>query len=54
MSIRKFSPNWKYVIGEVTLIFLGISLAIGFQNWNQTRIEGQKEATVLIALKTKV
>ena len=38
MSTKKFSPNWKYVVGEIILIFLGISLAISFQNWNQNRI----------------
>lgn len=38
MSTRKFSPNWKYIIGEITLIFSGVSLAVGFQNWNQRRL----------------
>lgn len=38
MSTRKFSPNWKYVVGEIVLIFIGISLAIAFQNWNQNRL----------------
>ena len=34
--IRKpnFKLNWKYALGELALIFLGISLAIAFQNWN--------------------
>ncbi|NVK84251.1 MAG: hypothetical protein HWE21_08020 [Cytophagia bacterium] len=37
--IRKqnFKLNWKYAIGEMVLIFLGISLAIAFQNWNEDR-----------------
>lgn len=26
--------NWKYIIGEVLLIFIGINLAIWFNNWN--------------------
>lgn len=26
--------NWKYIIGEIVLIFFGISLAIWFNNWN--------------------
>jgi len=26
--------NWKYIIGEILLIFFGISLAIWFNNWN--------------------
>jgi len=37
--IRKpnFKLNWKYALGELVLIFLGISLAITFQNWNEGR-----------------
>ena len=37
--IRKpnFKLNWKYALGEVALIFVGISLAIAFQNWNDQR-----------------
>lgn len=37
--IRKpnFRLNWKYALGELVLIFLGISLAIAFQNWNDQR-----------------
>jgi len=26
--------NWKYIVGEILLIFFGISLAIWFNNWN--------------------
>ena len=39
--IRKpnFKLNWKYALGELVLIFLGISLAIAFQNWNLERLE---------------
>jgi len=37
--IRKpnFKLNWRYALGEVLLIFIGISLAMGFQNWNEKR-----------------
>ena len=33
----KFRLNWKYALGEVVLIFLGISLALAFQTWNEQR-----------------
>lgn len=35
--IRKpqFKLNWKYALGEIALIFIGISLAIAVQNWNE-------------------
>ncbi|GJM34212.1 MAG: hypothetical protein DHS20C18_32130 [Saprospiraceae bacterium] len=29
--------NWKYVIGEILLIFIGINLAIWFNDWNSTK-----------------
>lgn len=35
--MRFFKPgtmNWKYIIGEVLLIFIGINLAIWFNDWN--------------------
>lgn len=35
----KYILNWKYAIGEIVLIFIGISLAIAFQNWNDQRKE---------------
>jgi hypothetical protein len=37
--IRKpnFKLNWKYAIGEIALIFIGITAAIAFQNWNDNR-----------------
>ncbi|MDB4270488.1 hypothetical protein N9896_00160 [bacterium] len=36
--MRLFKPNtmnWKYILGEVLLIFIGINLAIWFNNWNE-------------------
>ncbi len=36
-KFRKAKVNWKYIIGEVLLIFVGISLAIWFNNWNSSR-----------------
>lgn len=29
--------NWKYIIGEVLLIFVGINLAIWFNDWNASK-----------------
>ena len=38
MSILwKHKFNWQYAIGEILLIFIGITLAIAFQNWNESR-----------------
>lgn len=35
--LRLTSLNWKYIFGEVILIFLGINLAIWFNDWNTAR-----------------
>ena len=47
--IRKpnFRLNWKYAIGEIVLIFIGISLAIAFQNWNDQRKKNKLEQEIL-------
>ena len=29
--------NWKYALGEIFLIFIGINLAIWFNNWNASK-----------------
>ena len=43
--------NWKYGLGEVVLIFIGITLAIWFDSWNQHRVDRGKERLYLDELK---
>lgn len=52
--IRKpnFKLNWKYALGEVVLIFLGISLAIGFQNWNAQSQKHKEKLVFLVRIKS--
>lgn len=52
--IRKpnFKLNWKYAFGEIALIFIGISLAIAFQNWNENRKAAAFEKEVLEEIET--
>ncbi len=33
----KKKPNWKYILGEILLLFIGINLAIWFNNWNTSK-----------------
>ena len=41
---KKFTFDWKYVFGELLLLFVGITLAIWFNNWNsQNQIEDEKK-----------
>lgn len=50
--IRKFKNlNWKYAVGEITLIFIGITLAIMFQNWNDNQKKNKLERDALMELK---
>lgn len=52
MSILfKHKINWQYAIGEVILIFIGISLALTFSNWNENQKERQTENEILVNLK---
>lgn len=43
--------NWRYAVGEILLIFIGITLAIAFQNWNENRKQSKVETAVLEQLK---
>ena len=43
--------NWKYALGEVVLIFIGITLAIAFQNWNESRKSKKIEIDLLTQLQ---
>ncbi|NRB46247.1 MAG: hypothetical protein HRU41_01145 [Saprospiraceae bacterium] len=43
--------NWTYALGEVFLIFIGISLAISFSNWNERRAAKVVEMETLKELK---
>ena len=54
--IRKpnFKLNWKYALGELVLIFLGISLAITFQNWNEARKNDIELQAILLNLETEL
>lgn len=54
--IRKpnFRLNWKYALGELMLIFLGISLAVGFQNWNEDRKQGLEAEAIVERLLVEV
>ncbi|MEM9648975.1 MAG: hypothetical protein AAF969_10870 [Bacteroidota bacterium] len=44
--------NWKYILGEILLLFVGINLAIWFNDWNTSR-EIQKNKEIALA-KIKV
>lgn len=39
--------NFKYIIGEILLLFIGINLAIWFNNWNTSKIINEDKAIAL-------
>ena len=43
--------NWRYAIGEVFLIVVGISIALGANAWWENRLERLEERSVLATLK---
>lgn len=43
--------NWKYTASEIALIFIGITLAIWFNNWNQNRVDTLKKYQYLQELE---
>lgn len=43
--------NIRYAIGEILLIFIGISLALSFDTWNDNRILAKQEKATLIEIR---
>lgn len=53
-----FSSNgakyFKYAIGEIILIVIGILVALQINNWNTNRIEKQEERQIYLQIKNKI
>ena len=43
---NKTGKYFKYAIGEIVLVVIGILIALQINNWNQGRIEQNKEQTL--------
>ena len=50
----KLKLNWKYALGEVFLIFLGITMAFGLQQWANSKSEFSKSKRYLDALNLEL
>ncbi len=48
---NKTSKYFKYAIGEVVLVVIGILIALQINNWNQHKKELEKEQQILLSLK---
>ena len=45
---------FKYAIGEIILVVIGILIALQINNWNENRINKKEEKNILSALKTEI
>jgi hypothetical protein len=52
LTENKFSKYLLYAIGEISLVMIGILLALQVSNWNHLRIESAKEQMFLKNLQT--
>ena len=52
LSENKFSKYLIYAIGEIVLVMIGILLALQVNNWNNDRIEANREQTILRNLRS--
>ena len=51
MEQNKTGKYFKYAIGEIVLVVIGILIALQINNWNTHRIERSKEDSYLVNLK---
>lgn len=54
MSENKTSKYFKYAIGEIFLVVIGILIALQVSNWNKQRVDANSEQEVLIDLNTEI
>lgn len=47
MNKNKTSKYFKYALGEIILVVIGILIALQINNWNENRINSNKETIVL-------
>ncbi|WP_299529681.1 hypothetical protein [Ulvibacterium sp.] len=48
------SLNWKYIVGEVLLIFVGINLAIWFNDWNASKKIDENKNIAIAKIKIEI
>ncbi|MBO3116100.1 hypothetical protein J4050_05040 [Winogradskyella sp. DF17] len=48
---NKTSKYFKYAIGEIVLVVIGILIALQINNWNEKRIERKSEIKYLTNIK---
>ncbi len=51
---NKTGKYFKYAIGEILLVVIGILIALSINTWNEKRKDGIKEQVILISLKVNL
>jgi len=51
VKTNKTTKYFKYAIGEIVLVVIGILIALQINNWNQNRIQLKQEHKLLVSLK---
>lgn len=54
MFLRRIGLNWKYAIGEIALITIGVLLAFAVEDWRGFRSDRQLEAEYLARIESDV
>jgi len=47
---NKTSKYFKYAIGEIVLVVIGILIALQINNWNEARLQSNKESQILASV----
>ncbi|MFD2588054.1 DUF6090 family protein [Croceitalea marina] len=50
---NKTGKYFKYALGEIILVVIGILIALQINNWNQNRINNKQEQQILLQLKSE-
>ncbi len=53
-KLRLQGFNWKYILGEILLIFLGINLAVWFNNWNTSKAVDKNKALAIAKIEGEI
>jgi len=53
-SNKNYKFNLKYALGEIFLLFIGISLAIWFNNWNTSNKTNKAKELVIVKIKEEI
>lgn len=54
MLFRKLSVNWRYAMGEIAIVVIGVLIALTLNNWNESRRDGERERDYLDRLAADV